>query len=729
MSFITRWYYDLLPPPIERLWSAAEEAGVTEPLVLDGDNYSMRLAVDDSGAKRILFDAARPDSTYALPLHSLRTQTMPRNKLITAWSIDSGSPWSKVWERVMDHFASPPRGTAESIHHLAIPDVSRPITVNGVVYHRLALTPWAHRYPDPPERSALVVALQDNDAIRNAIPLAERLRDSMGYTFATLVDDHTTYENVDYAIQRTGLLPTLGKSLARMVSESIGINGVQLAITRLAATANVVALPSGAVVPRSVLEATPQAGDGDSRHTLGRKMHRYAYTEGLSTLHLRELAGLTLVGCYMNNGNNFRLLLNDGQAVPDLTSVLAESTGELTDTYLPTFPDEDWRVIEQLMMKEQVSELLSLPLRRVAQQVELHRRQLDSALASVAQHADAWNRAVDAERTLVGGVNDERVQTVLASIVRAGKIRSLNVVENVITVHTNTIYAQDDRSGAWHRMGDFRITIDTANLSIRYENLTDTVVALTFGTHPHIDRSGRACVGNFSTISSQLVAANDWLGLVEMCVVFLSNANTSDSAGRNINYWPFVENPEEVGLPPYPSGFRGPVPTRSERPDRAAPTVITADGRDDPRVVYDARYEEEGEEPRTYDDILDDPSNGDEVTMYSQRTNGQETFTYDDLDNEWYDRDGFDPEGYNSYGYDQYGYDQYGYDDEGFDGDGYYRDGYDREGYGRDGYNRDGYDCDGYDREGYDAEGYDEEGYSRVGLNRAGLTREEVAAA
>jgi hypothetical protein len=727
MSFINRWYYDLNPSPIERLWSAAEEAGVTEPLVLSGDNYSMRLAVDDSGAKRILFDAARPDPDYALPLQSLRTQTMPRNRLITAWSNDAGSPWGEVWERVMEHFINPPRGDEESIHHLAIPDVSRPITVNGVVYHRLALTPWAHRYPDPAERRGLVVALQDNDAIRNAIPLAERLRDSMGYTFATLVDDHTNYGNVDYAIQRTGLLPTINKSLALMVSESIGVNGVQLAVTRLATTADVVALPSGAVVPRRVLEATPQASDGDSRRMLGRKMHRYAHTEGLSTLHLRELAGLTLVGCYLNGGNNFRLLLNDGQTVPDLTSVLAESTGELTDTYLPTFPDEDWRVIEQLMMKEQVSELLSLPLRRVAQQVELHRRQLDSALASVAQHADAWNRAVDAERTLVGEVNDERVQTVLASIVRAGKIRSLNVAGHIITVHTNTIYAQDDRSGAWHRMGDFRITIDTNSLSIRYENLTDTVVALIFGTHPHIDRSGRACVGNFSTISSQLVAANDWLGLVEMCVVFLSNANTNDSAGRNINYWPFVENPEEVGLPPYPSGFQGPVPTRSSRAPRLEP-VLDEDGRD-ARIIYDTSYEEYGDEPRDFDDILGDPRHGDELMLYSERTYGETTFTYDTDYDDWYDRDGYNRDGYDTDGYDQDGYDREGYDREGRDEDGYNRDGYDPDGYDRDDYGPDGYDREGYDREGYDREGYDEEGYSRVGLNRAGLTREEEAAA
>lgn len=716
MSFINRWYYDLNPSPIERLWSAAEVAGATEPLVLGGSSYSMRLAVDDNGVKRVLFDAVNPDT--ALRLYSLQLQTTPRLKLNGAWDADPSSPWGKAWESIMGYVSSLQRGSEEQLGHYPIPDVSRPITVDGVVYHRLALNDWMHRYPAPASRSDVVVALQDNDAIRNAIPLAERLRDMLSYKFITLVDDHTNYESIDYAISRSGMLPGIGKSLAGMLSETVGVSGVQLAVTRLASAANVAKLPSGAVVPTGILETSSQgSGGGDAQAVLGRKMYRYARNSGLSGLHLRELAGLTLIGRYQDNGAGFRLLLNDDRTVPDLTSTLAEMPGDLTITYNPVFPAEDWRFIEQLIMKEQVSELLSLPLKRVAVQVQQHRSQLDSALASVAQHADAWNRAVAAEQSLAGGVSDERVQTVLDSIMRAGKLRSLSVDGDTITAHTNTIYAQDDRSGAWHRMGDFRITIDTNSLSIRYENLTDTVVALAFGTHPHIDRSGRACVGNFSTISSQLVAANDWLGLVEMCVVFLGNANTNDSAGRNINYWPFVENPEEVGLPPYPSGFQGPVPTRSSRAPRLEP-VLDEDGRD-ARIIYDTSYEEYGDEPRDFDDILGDPRHGDELMLYSERTHGEAVFAYDTDDDDWYDRDGYNREGYDTDGYDQDGYDQWGYD----------RNGWDEDGYDRDGYDPDGYDREGYDREGYDREGYDEEGYSRVGLNRAGLTREEEAAA
>jgi hypothetical protein len=243
------------------------------------------------------------------------------------------------------------------------------------------------------------------------------------------------------------------------------------------------------------------------------------------------------------------------------------------------------------------------------------------------------------------------------------------------------------------------------------------------------------------------VAANDWLGLVEMCVVFLSNANTNDSAGRNINYWPFVENPEEVGLPPYPSGFQGPVPTRSSRAPRLEP-VPDEDGRDT-RIVYDVSHEEYGDEPRDFDDILRDPRHGDELMLHSERTYGEAAFAYDTDDDDWYDRDGYNRDGYDTDGYDQDGYDQWGYDRNGWDEDGYDRDGYDRDGYNRDGFNRDGwdsegynedgynrdghdrdgYDRDGYDREGYDTEGYDEEGYSRVGLNRAGLTRDEEVGA
>lgn len=704
MSFISRWYYDLNPTDLELLGQLAERHGAHEPLRVLASDFSLRLAADDEGNARLLLAGITPPS-----LNGVMAGATPAGVLSTGALYFSDGPWTKLW-RDTDNTS-----LRDALSYRPIPDVSHPITVGGQVYHRLALTDWAHNYPVPSERRQLIVALQDTPDIRNVVPLARRLIRERGNNYLTLVDDPKPRDSFTSLLTYYGRLPGTSTTLAAMAADRIGGSAAHLSITSLSDGVAVTELPSGAVLPDELLNTNIGNFAGTTREQLARKMYTLAYHEGFSHMHFRELAGLTLAGRELRNGNrgvSLHLLRRKGQPIPDLTAALAQLPDAVSAPLTPSLPDEDWRLIDRLLIQDGVAMLLKLPGERLGQRIVEYRRELDSAMERVARFSKSWSEAVAAEQKLAKGVTKEQVQSVTDSLIRAGKLRSLSVAGDTIHAYTNTIYVQDERSGAWHRMGDFHIAINTDSLDIKYENLTDPVSGLVYGTHPHIDNHGRACVGNFSLIASQLVAANDWLGLVEMCVVFLSNANTNDPAGCNLHRWPFVENPQDVGLPPYPSGFEGPVPL-----DERGYGDDDIDEGPDEGVVYDVDYET-GFGRRSFHDIRDNPIGGDQLMLYSERLGDEAVFTYDEDEDDWFDEDG----------YNEHGFDRYGRDERGYDADGYDRYGYDEEGYDRHGYDEEGYDPDGYDREGYDRDGFDEAGYNKEGVNREGRRREEAVA-
>jgi hypothetical protein len=119
-----------------------------------------------------------------------------------------------------------------------------------------------------------------------------------------------------------------------------------------------------------------------------------------------------------------------------------------------------------------------------------------------------------------------------------------------LIVITDTLCAPDDRTGKIHEIGRFMITVPTGNASdtdgmygVRFSNMTRRISGLQDGMNaPHVYPDGHACLGNIQTALPQLAGQCEFSTLIQICIEFLSSANTRDSAGQHINKWPLKED-------------------------------------------------------------------------------------------------------------------------------------------------------------------------------------------
>lgn len=282
----------------------------------------------------------------------------------------------------------------------------------------------------------------------------------------------------------------------------------------------------------------------------------------------------------------------------------------------------------------------------------------------------------------------QRVEALLANgVVTNIQFPSPTLVEAT----TKTLYAQDDRTDAWHEMGAYQITINLEECTVKFENLTRKINAYSSDmNHPHVWDDGRSCPGNFADITTNLFANDDWLTLIEASIAFLETANTDDPAGQGICYWPFVSDPASVGLPPY----RGAVYPYDPGSEEEHEPYQDHEGR---WFYYDYDREEYLHEDQWEED-------------------GINIFTGTYFNEDGYDWNG-DPDPESAAAHppfeDDNGYKfEWDVDRQEYLLDREWTEDYRHISTGRM-YNPDGYDIDGYDLEGYDADGYDRNGEPR----------------
>ena len=132
------------------------------------------------------------------------------------------------------------------------------------------------------------------------------------------------------------------------------------------------------------------------------------------------------------------------------------------------------------------------------------------------------------------------------------------VVDNKITFFTDFITITHD--GVEYSIGEFRVTINTANGDIVFYNLTnkgegpareaERLGRAPFSTaynwhHPHIKFDGHACLGNIGETIGQLIGEHRYNVVIQLLIQFLKSVNAEDMAGKGIYSWPKVEKKEE----------------------------------------------------------------------------------------------------------------------------------------------------------------------------------------
>lgn len=133
------------------------------------------------------------------------------------------------------------------------------------------------------------------------------------------------------------------------------------------------------------------------------------------------------------------------------------------------------------------------------------------------------------------------------------KISAITVKDGSIHVYTNNIYAQDERTNNWHDIGTFHIIIGmysnayNQERTIKIKNTKHQINANgTIMNAPHVWQNGTFCHGNLANGMTDAYKRRNLFEVVYQMILFLESANTSDSAGEKVNYWPEVS--EETAL-------------------------------------------------------------------------------------------------------------------------------------------------------------------------------------
>lgn len=182
---------------------------------------------------------------------------------------------------------------------------------------------------------------------------------------------------------------------------------------------------------------------------------------------------------------------------------------------------------------------------------ELQRQRYVDAI----RHLETNMHSLETARSMSANMPTVNLANIMA-MYDAGTISDLTTRDGQLRFNTRPIYIQDDRTGAWHDIGEFKVRLNPMSLDLTMENQTRRVRAYDGEMqHPHVFRNGNACLGSLSESLVSLRSSGDWVTMIQMVLMFLESANTSDPAGQYVCRWPLVRDPENVGLPAYPAGF------------------------------------------------------------------------------------------------------------------------------------------------------------------------------
>lgn len=119
------------------------------------------------------------------------------------------------------------------------------------------------------------------------------------------------------------------------------------------------------------------------------------------------------------------------------------------------------------------------------------------------------------------------------------KVRDVRVADGVVKIFTEVLYCVDPRTKIKHEIGAFRIDLYTTHCEVRWNNLTRKVDGYWGGANaPHVDGSGKACLGTMAEILPDLVGNYEFAALAMVAIQFVESVNVDDAAGKKINNWP-----------------------------------------------------------------------------------------------------------------------------------------------------------------------------------------------
>ncbi len=133
------------------------------------------------------------------------------------------------------------------------------------------------------------------------------------------------------------------------------------------------------------------------------------------------------------------------------------------------------------------------------------------------------------------------------AIFEVPKVKEVRVEDGIISVYTETLFADDPRSRKRHELGDYVIKFFTDGQAdcVRWYNLTRRVNAGRSDQHaPQVFTSGRGSLHAIKDSIIDLVAELQFAVATQLAIDFIEQVDVDEPDGAMLDRWPLEKQPE-----------------------------------------------------------------------------------------------------------------------------------------------------------------------------------------
>jgi hypothetical protein len=160
------------------------------------------------------------------------------------------------------------------------------------------------------------------------------------------------------------------------------------------------------------------------------------------------------------------------------------------------------------------------------------------------------------------------------------KVKDVMVQDGVISVYTETLFADDPRSRKRHELGDYVIQFLTDGQAdcVRWYNLTRRVNAGRCDQHaPQVFTSGRSSLHAIKDSIVDLVAELQFAVATQLAIDFIEQVDVDEPDGAMLDKWPEEKKPEIAQEPKPAESPAGAAPAHAESTKVAAAVATSPD--------------------------------------------------------------------------------------------------------------------------------------------------------
>lgn len=161
-------------------------------------------------------------------------------------------------------------------------------------------------------------------------------------------------------------------------------------------------------------------------------------------------------------------------------------------------------------------------------------------------------RAITIEEGRAAGaglLNKDAFAREFDAIFEVPKVKDVSVQDGIISVYTETLFADDPRSRKRHELGEYVIQFLTDGQAdcVRWFNLTRRVNAGRSDQHaPQVFTSGRSSLHAIKDSIVDLVAELQFAVATQLAIDFIEQVDVDEPDGAMLDKWPEEKKPEEL---------------------------------------------------------------------------------------------------------------------------------------------------------------------------------------